>query len=317
VSALLGPFVGAGKIILFGEHAVVRGAPALASGLPGGCEALVTSQPSGPARLSLHDGTAGDALLDTASAGESHTGLARAWSAICAALGMTGAALHVRATLYIFPGSGLGSSAALAVAAARALLSAAAGAACDPHDPRVMAACAASEAVFHGQASGVDQAAALHGGLIRFVRRPQTTITPITGHAPFKLAVCQAAPGASTAEQVAGVMARHARQTTLIDELDGWIGQLTEAAIAAIHAADWPMLGELMDLNHGALVSLGVSTEALDTACHVARRAGALGAKLTGAGGGGCVIALVEGDARAILDAWNACGWRGFVTTIG
>lgn len=307
---------GAGKIILFGEHAVVRGAPALASGLPGGCEATA-SPSSAPASLSLLDGTSHDTLLDTVRAGEAHSSLARAWSAVCDALGCGDAPLHVNATLHVFPGAGLGSSAALAVAAARALLHAQTGLPCDPHDPRVIAAVSASEAVFHGRASGVDQAAALHGGLIRFERRPEPHITPLRDHPPLTIAVCLASPGASTARMVQGVMARHARRLDHMTALDAWVGQLTEAAISAIYAGDMAALGELMDLNHGALVSFGVSTEALDAACHAARAAGALGAKLTGAGGGGCVIALPDGDATPILDAWRERGWRAFAVTIG
>jgi mevalonate kinase len=308
--------LGAGKIILFGEHAVVRGAPALASGLPGGCEARLASSPAGPATLSLIDGTDADRLLDTVRAGDAHNSLALAWSAICAALGCAQDPLHIDATLRVFPGSGLGSSAALAVSAARAILYARDGQPCAPHDPRVVAAVTASEAVFHGRASGVDQAVALSGGLIRFERRPDPSITPLDGRPPLTLAICQAAPGASTARMVQRVMDRHARQTAAMDALDAWVAQLVEAAIPAIYAGELEVLGELMDLNHGALAAMGVSAEALDAACHVARAAGALGAKLTGAGGGGCVIALPAGDPDPILTAWRARGWRAFAATL-
>ena len=91
-------------------------------------------------------------------------------------------------------------------------------------------------------------------------------------------------------------------------------------AIDAIRARDLSRLGELCDLNHGLLASLGVSTQELDLACHIAREEGALGAKLTGAGGGGCVFAIVDAEEdrrEAILTAWRARGLRCFATTLG
>jgi mevalonate kinase len=98
------------------------------------------------------------------------------------------------------------------------------------------------------------------------------------------------------------------------------IEQIVEDAIDAIRARDLSRLGELCDLNHGLLASLGVSTQELDLACHIAREEGALGAKLTGAGGGGCVFAIVDAEEdrrEAILTAWRARGLRCFATTLG
>ena len=70
--------------------------------------------------------------------------------------------------------------------------------------------------------------------------------------------------------------------------------------------ADYAQLGARMAENHRLLGRLGVSTPELDAACDLAQRAGALGAKLTGAGGGGCVVALCLPEAReAVLDAWG------------
>ena len=67
---------------------------------------------------------------------------------------------------------------------------------------------------------------------------------------------------------------------------------LSEQAIHAILNKDLVTLGNLMNLNHESLISLGVSHEKLDSLCKIARQAGAIGAKLTGAGGGGTIIAL-------------------------
>jgi len=71
-----------------------------------------------------------------------------------------------------------------------------------------------------------------------------------------------------------------------------------------------------MDLNQALLSGLMVSTEEIETMCRLARETGALGAKLTGSGGGGCVVALVEGDAVPIVERWEKAGFRAFSTTV-
>ena len=71
-------------------------------------------------------------------------------------------------------------------------------------------------------------------------------------------------------------------------------GELSLKAINALKHSNITSLGNLMDINHGLLVAIGVSHNALDRLIHIAKQNGALGAKLTGAGGGGCMIALVS-----------------------
>jgi mevalonate kinase len=104
------------------------------------------------------------------------------------------------------------------------------------------------------------------------------------------------------------------------------IEALVRNAALAIEDGDLAALGKLMDLNHMILAGLFLSTETLERLCHLARQAGALGAKLTGSGGGGSVIALVPAPARdevspddvagAVLAAWKSEGFEGFVTRI-
>ena len=87
----------------------------------------------------------------------------------------------------------------------------------------------------------------------------------------------------------------------------------------ALIDGDRKALGQLLDLNQMLLAGLFVSTPDIETMCGAARSAGALGAKLTGAGGGGCVVALVDGpeSAEAVLAAWKQHGFDGFHTTFG
>jgi mevalonate kinase len=93
---------------------------------------------------------------------------------------------------------------------------------------------------------------------------------------------------------------------------------LVQNAKSALEDGDHPRLGQLMDLNHTLLNTLMLSTSKLETMCHTARSAGALGAKLTGGGGGGCMIALAA-DARAseeILRALSASGDVAFAVEV-
>jgi mevalonate kinase len=95
------------------------------------------------------------------------------------------------------------------------------------------------------------------------------------------------------------------------------LGGLTDTGTAAALAGDLAALGAAMDRAHALLAGLGVSTDQLDGLCATARVAGACGAKLTGAGGGGAVIAVAPRDREsAILAAWKRAGVDGFVAAL-
>jgi mevalonate kinase len=304
---------GHAKLILFGEHAVVYGQPAVAAGLPRGARAEARFGSGASNQLTLRD-ESDDEVLGQVVADPTGKPLARAFHAIVseftALSNNTEDTVELDITVEVPVGVGLGSSAALAVAAARSL-----GTLLGEPDA-VEAAVTASEKVFHSNPSGIDQRAATDGGLFFFSRRGQIQASPIEAP-PLTVAVCQAGPAASTAGMVEHVAAFKQRRGQLVDHLNLLIGDTARAATQALRKGDWTTLGELMDINHGALVSLGASTGALDAACHTARDAGALGAKLTGAGGGGCVFALTPDGADDVLDAWSECGWPGFSVTIG
>src|SRR5207248_3586406 len=118
----------------------------------------------------------------------------------------------------------------------------------------------------------------------------------------------------STAELVGRVSRLCQEKPAVARELLDGIGALAERAEGALASGEVAMLGRLLDDNHRALQALGVSSPELDELCTRARAAGALGAKLTGAGGGGAAIALAPGREAAVLAAWRANGYAGFTT---
>jgi mevalonate kinase len=106
------------------------------------------------------------------------------------------------------------------------------------------------------------------------------------------------------------------RRPAFVDRTLGLIASLVEDGRRCIETGDRDTLGQLFDLNHMLLAGLMLSTPELEHAAHVARDAGALGAKLTGSGGGGCVVALVESDADPVLSAWRDRGLACFRATV-
>jgi mevalonate kinase len=287
-----------GKLILLGEHAVVYGVPAIAAGLDIGADAMATR--SAQTELAI-DGT-------VARPGDGSE-LGRAFGALLAELGAPPFRVELRVA--IPTGSGLGASAAIGVATARAVLEAWQR----PVDgDAVLRAASAWERVFHGNPSGIDTAAAAIGGCIWFDRDQGPK--PLALGAPLTLAITVAGPPASTKQMVESVARLRQRRPELVEKAFSGIRSLAENARLCIEAGDTAGLGKLIDLNQMILAGLHVSTESIERACAIARAAGALGAKLTGAGGGGCVFALADTDPEPVLAAWRDAGYEPFSAVI-
>jgi mevalonate kinase len=212
--------------------------------------------------------------------------LGRAFAALCEAAGK-----RARVTVHfdVPIRAGLGSSASAAVAVARALGVAEGDIARVAH---------AAEQVFHGQPSGIDVEAARRGGVGFYTRKDGWQALEVK---PFTLCVGLSGKPRDTRAMVAKVSQK-----------------MTPAILRAIDAicAQKQITGALMNQNQTLLVELGASSPELDRLCTLAREAGAEGAKLTGAGGGGAAIALAPGRETHVLAAWRAAGFDGFTVRI-
>lgn len=295
-----------GKAILFGEHAVVHGVPAIAVGIDRGATAVASPIAQGPSTMRTGWGI-------TATEGVDAQPLDRAWNGILGATraaGVTVGPVHVEATADLPPGGGLGCSAALGVAVARALDPAA--------SPEEIAERAdAWERVYHGNPSGIDAAVSAMGGCVLFKRGEGIQRIRVPG--AMHLCIGNSGQLSSTKSMVEAVARLKERRPETTQKAFDAIHTLVKNAALALADGDKKSLGQLLDLNQMLLSGLFVSTPEIEQMCGTARAAGAFGAKLTGAGGGGCVVALVDGPeaGAAVLAAWKSEGFEGFVTTFG
>jgi mevalonate kinase len=291
------------KVILFGEHAVVHGRLAVAAALDRGARAKA-KRCEGVSTLTLspwgHVAKAGD-----------EDDLGRAFKALLDRAGTRGDGVAAEVEVEVPGGAGLGCSAAIGVAVAYAV-----GDAIDaPLDVATASdAATAWERVFHGNPSGIDVATAIHGGVLAFRRgdSPRRVSFP----EPIDLVVASTGEASSTKAMVEQVARQLARRPQVVERTFDGIDQLATKGLLALEAARWWELGQMMDLNHALLASLMVSTEKLELVCNTARAAGAMGAKLTGGGGGGCAIALAPGKVDEVLEAWKRIGIEGFAARI-
>ncbi len=270
--------VGAGKIILCGEHAVVYGHPAIAFAVDRTTRVTLTAHP-GPTQVTGPD-------VDS-----------RVTRALCTVIEHTGWRVEVDSDVWV--GRGMGSSAALAVALMRARADLQGR---TPDADALVSEAMPIERAFHGNPSGLDVVVSTHGGCIEYRRGPPTVWTSLRP-GPWSVVLLDSGTVGCTADMVALVGGQR-------PEIDGALDDIGALVHEAVHVLDTPSsLGPLLTRNHRLLQRLGVSTPALDDLVSLALAHGAHGAKLAGAGGGGIVIALTD-DPQALLTAAQARGIR-------
>lgn len=298
-----------GKIILLGEHAVVYGSRAIAAPTPQAVYARVNAENTGIHLVVPQWG------LDTAwqPNTQHRDSILRAIDHMLITLGITRPAIRITLYPQVPRAMGLGSSAAAAVAVLRALSDYYRLALNDSLINRIAFE---SEGIMHGKSSGVDNAVAAFGLPILFRAGAPPEIVPLRVPESIPLLIGLSRTESLTAPMVAKVSAalrknRH-RYDAIFRKIDDHVGD----ALDAIQCHDLVQLGRLINENHRLLRTLRVSTPELEEMVTVARQYGALGAKLTGGGGGGAMIALCPESTEKIARALNHNGWKTIAATI-
>jgi mevalonate kinase len=274
-----------GKVILFGEHAVVYGEPAIAGAIN--------------KRIFVSVGRRSDGEIKISSSHDLRDGYPYVKEAVELTFRYLGerAGLDISIDSEFPPASGLGSSAAVSVATILAT-SRLLGREIEKKDIARLGH--KVEKKVQGAASITDASVTTFGG-VQFIKPVLETVEEIVvGDIP--LVVGYTGKGGSTKELVDSVRTLRDSNPDIVDPVIHTIGRITLRAKKALEEGE--DIGGLMNINHGLLEALGVGTERLSSYVHGAWNSGASGAKITGAGGGGCMVAYSpqnqEGVAKAI-----------------
>ena len=165
-------------------------------------------------------------------------------------------------------------------------------------DEKINAVAYEAEKAYAGNPSGIDNTAATYGGLMWFKKNPaggQDIIEKLRVRRPIEIVIGSTGKVANTKAMVEGVAERKKKNPQKYDPLFKQAESLAVAGRKALENGDLKKLGDLMNENHRILQEIGVSSKELDLLVEMARKQGAFGAKLTGGGGGGCMVALTPG----------------------
>ncbi|MEK6916812.1 MAG: mevalonate kinase [Nanoarchaeota archaeon] len=270
-----------GKIILFGEHAVVYGYPGIAVPVK-----------NAEIEVSVSHSDYFSYETDRELYKEEKECLNELVDLIFFQLEVDKKELHIKIKSTIPIASGMGSSAALAVALIKGIAE---------HfdilltEKKINEIAFESEKLFHGTPSGIDNTVVTYGKPVYFYDGEMQLLKL---KKPIYLVIANTGIKSSTKEVVSGVRQRYERYKEEYSALFDKIGEITEKAKTAFENGEIEQLGELMDKNHALLQQIDVSCKELDELVETAKLAGALGAKLAGAGKGGNIVALVDESSK-------------------
>jgi len=303
------------KVILFGEHFVVYGEPAVVLAIDKRAYANVYLRKDEQIYINSVDigvsGTFRGARFQAEKGGsKARVILEPVKSAVQQVLNKVQrkAGVNIRIDSNIPVSAGLGSSAAVAastIVAVSHLLG------IELSRDQIFHMAYESERLVHGTPSGIDPAISTYGGALQFQKgkdflplNVQTNIPLVIGNTKVKR---------STGELVANVRRIREHYPFIIDPVIKTGGKIAVDAVEALKRNELQTVGDLMNINHALLCAVGVSHEALERLVYAARNGGAFGAKLTGGGGGGCMIALAEEKKlKHVMNAIERAGGTAF-----
>ena len=286
----MGKGSGFGKVILFGEHFVVYGVPGIVSAIDSTANAEVKKIAEGIIIKDERRGSKGYADEKKAQQLESIDRILKAMS-----IDPKKVAVDIRLGGNLPGFSGLGASAASSVAIARAIA--------EEYgkkfsDESINEIAYEAEKAYAGTPSGIDNTAATFGGLLWFrknLRGGANTIEKLRIREPVEIVIGSTGVVTNTKAMVEGVAERKCNHPAKYDSLFEQAEAIAIIGRTALQDYDLKKVGDLMNDNHRLLQAIEVSHEKLDHLVDLARKQGAYGAKLTGGGGGGCMVALTPG----------------------
>ena len=319
------------KVILFGEHFVVYGSPAIL--------AAINKRISVNARTIIHDENKIVIRSDIGVAGEYNNNngkfnaleggskaklvLDPLYGAIRQVLLMrnnkkkqkNNVGIEIGISSRVPPGIGLGSSAASCVATVAAVDSLFQK---NPSRQKVCELAIESERLIHKRTSGADCYVSTFGGLMQYYGKSKSFKNIETKGQSLCLVVANTGINHSTSDLVAGVKKFRDRNRILFKTLLNYASDICLQACAAIELGKYDKIGELMNENQIILQQLGISHHKVRDIIDICRKAGAIGAKITGAGGGGAVIALAASkqESTKIASRIRAAGYQSFEVEI-
>ena len=288
------------KAIITGEHFVVHGAWALAAALPRRVRVEIRNASSFRVSSDRFGGRSSQ-LLPVSNVIES---MAREFDA--------SPKVAVSISSDVPGGAGLGSSAAsmVAVAAAFSRLNA-----LGLKVEEIVRCSMVGEQNIHGRPSGIDPAVCAHGGVILFRKGSPPKKVRLDGNR--SLILSYSGINRNTKGQIGHVSKMKDKYPGTFSTLADGISELSITASERLGAGDMKGLGTLLTLNHAALMSLGVSNDTLDSMVDLLLSLGSYGAKLTGAGGGGSVLAVApEAKEKSIVSGLTARGFETFKVNV-
>ncbi len=311
----MGKGSGYGKTIVFGEHFVVYGLPALASAIGSKTTATVEKKPG-----------VGYEMIDERPEvpGYKEKKFEEQKVAIKNVMEFMGIDPQKQGLKIVFGGdlvcaSGVGASAANCVSLARAIN--------DEFklgwdDEQINAAAYEGEKGYHGTPSGIDNTASTFGGLVYYIRNLEggpNTVETIQLKKPVKLVIASSGLTANTKDVVDDVRKLKEKDPKWFDGVVKEYLEVVTRGRKALESLDLKSVGKLMDKNHALLEKITVSNDILDKMVKIARAAGAYGAKVTGTGRGGNMISLTPTTQvqDAVATALSKAGYRVWKTTIG
>jgi mevalonate kinase len=299
-----------GKIILFGEHAVVYGRPALAVPVTQVYANVDASDSARPGIWIDAPDINLRAELNTLPSDHPIASVIHNFLFLSRVSPFPNLEIKISSTIPV--ASGLGSGAAVTVALTRAL---AAQLKYSMTDEEVNVFAYEIEKLHHGTPSGIDNTVVTYAKPVYFVKGQPMEIFKVGQ--PFTIVIADTGISAPTKESVSDVrrlwLNDKSRWETVFDK----IGEVSFTARRAIEAGKPELLGELMNENHALLQRLTVSSPELDQLVEAARNAGAGGAKLSGGGRGGNMIALVQPEiAESVSASLKEAGAKNTIVTL-